>query len=188
MTRTALLGVHFFDRRLPGFHGRLANLLGDHLRLGDGFTRHRLDTADHTIAGLAHELMLFLGLRDEETGYPAEHGAKSTDRDRVRLHHLPESLSLLLHLPGAFPHLIGNLADDLARLTDGLTSLAHDLSGHFLYLTNSLLGLASDLSRHLLSLPALLVRLATVATRGPIATDGSGRTVAALGPVRTVVG
>ena len=37
LTRAALLGVHLFDRRLPGFHGRPAGFFGDALRLGDGF-------------------------------------------------------------------------------------------------------------------------------------------------------
>src|SRR5215212_397810 len=158
LTHAALLGVHFSHRRLTGFHRGTAGFRGDALRPGDRFPRHLLDAADHPVTSLAHELMLFLGLGDEQTRDPAEHGAQRTDRDRVRLHHLPEPLRLLLHLPGSLPHLVWHLTDDLASLT-------HDLAGHFLHLANSLLGLADDLSAHLLTLPVLLLKLATMGTR-----------------------
>src|SRR5688500_11986561 len=111
--------------------------------------------------------MFFLGLRDEETSDPAEHGAEGTDGDRVRLHHLPEPLGLLLHLPSSLSHLVWHLTDDLASLANDLTGLTRDLAGHFLHLTDSLLGLTDDLSGHLLTLPALLVILVTVGTRRP---------------------
>ena len=60
--------------------------------------------------------MLFLGLWDEQTSDPAEHGAERTDRDRVRLHHLPEPLGLLLHLSSPLSHLIGHLSGPLLIL------------------------------------------------------------------------
>src|SRR5215212_2103224 len=165
LTHAALLGVHFSHRRLTGFHRGTAGFRGNALCLGDGFPRHLLDAADHPVAGLAHELMLFLGLGDEQTRDPAKHSAERTDRDRVRLHHLPEPLCLLLHLPGSFPHLVWHLTDDLASLADDLTGLTHDLAGHFLHLANSLLGLTDDLSGHLLTLPALLLILTTLGPR-----------------------